>query len=201
MQTLTEWFNNLDPTLRIFWGVAVFATVIFVIQMSMSFIGMGGDSDGGDIDLGSADADAGGTDSMDDAGAMSIISIRNVIYFLFGFGWAGVSFFHLIHSHLLLLVASALTGCAFVAIYLFIFRQMMKLQHNGAFDINDALGKVCDVYLRIPATGNGMGKVQISFNGSVQELDARTEGDAQIPSGAKVKVTGIVGRVLVVEAL
>lgn len=76
---------------------------------------------------------------------------------------------------------------------------MMKLQHNGAFDINDAVGKVCDVYLRIPAEGKGMGKVQVSFNGSIQELDARTDGE-MLPSGSKVRVLRVIDRkVLEVE--
>ena len=76
---------------------------------------------------------------------------------------------------------------------------MMKLQSNGAFDINNAVGRVCDVYLRIPANNQGMGKVQISFNGSIQELDARTAGE-QISSGAKVRVVRIIDkRVLEVE--
>ena len=76
---------------------------------------------------------------------------------------------------------------------------MMKLQSNGAFDINDAVGRVCDVYLRIPAGNQGMGKVQISFGGSVQELDARTAGE-MIPSGAKVRVVRVIDKkVLEVE--
>jgi hypothetical protein len=78
---------------------------------------------------------------------------------------------------------------------------MMKLQSNGAFNINDAVGKVCDVYMRIPAQNQGLGKVQISFNGSVQELDARTAGE-QIPSGAKVRVLRVLDKkVLEVEPL
>ena len=78
-----------------------------------------------------------------------------------------------------------------------LFRQMLKLQSNGAFDINDAVGKICQVYMRIPA--DGMGKVQVSFNGSIQELDARSAGPNPIQSGAKVRVTSVVGRVLIVE--
>lgn len=201
MKELADWFSSLNPTLRMYWGIAIFSTIVFFIQMAMSFIGMGGDSDGGDVGISGDAADASGTDAMDHAGAMSLISIRNIIYFLFGFGWAGISFWHLITDHILLALASIVVGSVFVAIYLFIFRQMMRLQHNGAFDINDAVGKVCDVYLRIPPKGEGLGKVQISFGGSIQELDARTEGDHPIPSGNRVKVTDIVGRVLIVEKI
>lgn len=196
--SFTEWWNQMDPTLRVFWGVAIFSSVVFVIQTTMSFIGIG-DMDGGDASL---DVDFDGTadvDSLDDAGSMHLLSIRNIFYFLLGFGWTGVSLWHTIPNRIVLTVVAVLVGCAFVALFMFLFRQMMKLQHNGAFDINDAVGKVCDVYLRIPAEGKGLGKVQISFNGSIQELDARTEGEI-LPSGSKVRVLRVIDKkVLEVE--
>ena len=198
MNMLSEWFNQLDPTLKLFWGIAIFASIVVLIQTCMSFVGMG-DVDTGDVDVDfDADTDA-DADSLDHAGAMHLLSIRNVFYFLLGFGWAGVSLWNTIPNRAILYAVAALVGCLFVAIFLFLFKQMMKLQSNGAFNINDAVGRVCDVYLRIPAKNQGMGKVQISFNGSVQELDARTEGE-QIPSGAKVRVLRVIDKkVLEVE--
>lgn len=198
MGTITTWYSSLDPTLRVYWGIAIFASIVFIIQTTMSFIGMG-DVDGAGAD---ADMDFDGTpdtDSLDDAGTMHLLSIRNIFYFLLGFGWAGVSLWRTIPNHVVLAIVAILVGCLFVAIFMVLFRQMMKLQHNGAFDINDAVGKVCDVYLRIPAEGKGLGKVQISFNGSIQELDARTEGE-QLPSGSKVRVLRVIDKkVLEVE--
>lgn len=198
MNALSEWFNQLDPILRIYWGVAIFASIVVLFQTFLSFLGTG-DMDMGDVDVGfEADAD-GGTDSMDHAGTMHLFSIRNIFYFLFGFGWTGISLWETIPNPAILAVAAVLVGCIFVGVFLFIYRQMMKLQSNGAFDINDSVGKVCDVYLRIPAAGQGLGKVQVSFHGSVQELDARTAGE-QIPSGAKVRVVRVIDKkVLEVE--
>ena len=194
MNTLSDWFIQLDPALRFYWGIAIFASIVVIIQMTMSFVGMG------DIDSGDADVDfSTDTDSLDNAGSMHLLSIRNIFYFLLGFGWAGVSLWNSIPNTIILCIASLLVGCLFVGIFIFLFRQMMKLQSNGAFNINDAVGKVCDVYLRIPGENQGLGKVQISFNGSVQELDARTTGES-IPSGAKVRVLRVIEKkVLEVE--
>ena len=194
MNTLSDWFIQLDPALRFYWGIAIFASIVVIIQMTMSFVGMG------DIDSGDADVDfSTDTDSLDDAGSMHLLSIRNIFYFLLGFGWAGVSLWNSIPNTIILCIAAILVGCLFVGIFIFLFRQMMKLQSNGAFNINDAVGKVCDVYLRIPGENQGLGKVQISFNGSVQELDARTAGES-IPSGAKVRVLRVIDKkVLEVE--
>ena len=194
MTFFSDWFNQLDPTLRIYWGIAIFASIVVVIQMTMSFAGMG------DIDSGDADVDfSTDTDSLDDAGSMHLLSIRNIFYFLLGFGWAGVSLWNTLPDIIVLTAAAVLVGCLFVAVFIFLFRQMMKLQSNGAFNINDAVGKVCDVYLRIPGQNQGQGKVQISFNGSVQELDARTAGEP-IASGNKVRVLRVIEKkVLEVE--
>lgn len=189
---MIDWYNSLEPALKVYWGIAIFASVIFVIQTVMSFVGIS------DVDT-DVDVDA-NVDGLDDAGAMHLLSIRNIVYFLLGLGWAGVSLWGTIANRLVLAIVAIVVGCLFVAIFLFLFRQMMKLQHNGAFDINDAVGKTVDVYLRIPASGQGIGKVQVSFNGSVQEIDARTDGDTLIPSGAKVRVIEVLNnRVLLVE--
>lgn len=191
---MIDWYNSLDPTLKIYWGIAIFASVIFIIQTTMSFIGIG-DVDT-DVDIETVSS----PDALDDAGAMHLLSIRNIIYFMLGVGWAGVSLWSTITNRILLAVVAVIVGCLFVAIFIMIFRQMMKLQHNGAFDIKDAVGKTVDVYLRIPAAGQGMGKVQISFGGSIQELDARSNTDEVIPSGAKVRVLEVVDRsILIVE--
>lgn len=193
--SITEWWNGLDSTLQFYWGVAIFASIVFIIQTTMSFMGIG-DMDGGDADIdfdGTPD-----TDALDDAGSMHLLSIRNVFYFLLGFGWTGISLWRTITNHILLAAVAVLVGCIFVGMFMFMFRQMLKLQSNGAFRIDDAVGKVCDVYLRIPGHAEGLGKVQVSFGGSVQELDARTEGDT-IPSGAKVRVLEVIDhKVLVV---
>ena len=198
MNVLSEWFNQLDPVLKTYWGIAIFASIVVLIQTILSFAGTG-DVDTGDADVDfDADTDA-SADSMDHAGTMHLLSIRNVFYFLLGFGWTGISLWNTIADRIVLGIVAALVGCLFVAIFLFLFRQMMKLQSNGAFNIEDSVGRVCDVYLRIPANNQGLGKVQISFNGSVQELDARTAGD-QILSGAKVRVLRVIDKkVLEVE--
>ncbi|MBO5965163.1 MAG: serine protease, partial [Bacteroidaceae bacterium] len=62
----------------------------------------------------------------------------------------------------------------------------------GAYHISDSVGKVVDVYLTIPALRSGNGKVQISFNGSVQEIIALTDDDSPIRSGAKVRVLEVI---------
>jgi hypothetical protein len=123
------------------------------------------------------------------------------VNFLLGIGWGGVCLNGVIENRFMLTVAAILCGCIMVAACIIMYRQLMKLEGNGSYRIEESVGQVCEVYIRIPAQRSGSGKVQISFHGSVQELPAQTEGDA-IPSGTKVRVTKIIDKaVLIVEKI
>lgn len=191
METLTTWYNALDPTLRIYWGIAIFASTIFLIQMALTFIGIG-DTDGGDMDVDAGFDTDGNGDTMDTGGAIQLFTVRNFVNFFLGIGWGGVCFSSSIKNPTLLAIVALLTGCVFVGVFILMFRQLKRLEHNGSFDIREAVGQVADVYLRIPAHRAGEGKIQFSFHGSVQELPAITDGD-QILSGTKVRVLEIIG--------
>ena len=184
-----EWYNALTPSLQVYWTIALITSLVFVIQMILTFVGIG-DMDG-DIDFGDADFSGDGS-TLDVGGALQLFTIRNFINFLLGLGWGGVCLYPFITNPLLLALAAILVGLVFVSIFVLIYRQMMKLERNGAYHISDSVGKVVDVYLTIPALRSGNGKVQISFNGSVQEITALTDDDSPIRSGAKVRVLEVI---------
>ncbi len=190
MQTYLDLFQGLDTWMQVFWVCAAAGTVIFVVQMVLTLIGM----DSSDMDV-----DFDGADTMDLGGGISLFSIKNFVNFLVGFGWAGVCLGGVIENKWLLCFVAVLVGVAFVLMFFFIKKQTKKLEHNGAFRIEDSLGKSVDVYLRIPAGKSGKGKVQVSLNGSVQEISAMTEGES-IASGQKVKVVSVVDRSTVLVA-
>lgn len=201
METISTWFNALDPTMKAFWCIAIFASTIFLIQMVMTFIGIGDADIETDFDM--PDGDIGGMDgdTLDTGGTLQLFSVRNIVNFLLGVGWGGVCLQPYFSDTAALCVAALLTGFAFVAVFAFIFKQMRRLEHDGAFNIHDCVGKVGDVYLRIPGERRGEGKVQYSFQGSVQELAAITNG-REIPSGAKVRVLEVIdNHTLLVEQL
>ena len=188
MDTITIWYESLDPTLRVYWTIAIAASLVFIIQMTLTFIGIGDH----DADLSMPDAtDIPDGDTLDTGGAMQLFTIRNLINFLLGIGWGGVCFWSVIPLRPLLAIVAILCGSVFVAMFLFMFRQMKKLESNGAFRIQDCVGMVCPVYLRIPDAREGQGKVQISLHGSVQEISAMTDGTF-IPTGARVRVIQVI---------
>ena len=193
MNELTTWYLGLAPTLQIFWGCALISSGVFAIQTILTFIGM----DSVDMDV---DADFDG-DTMDTGGYMSLFSIRSLVNFFVGFGWAGVSFYTAIPSKILLFIVAIAIGLGFGYMYIFLRRKLMCLESNGAVDINDSVGKEAEVYLRVPANNTGTGKVQIGLRGSIHEFPAVTDGD-EIPSRKRIKVVKVLdNKTLLVETI
>lgn len=81
-------------------------------------------------------------------------------------------------------------------------RGMLRLQSDGSRDIRNALGKSGTVYLPIHEKRSSVGKVTVMVQGTLTEMDAVTDEDATIPTGAQVVVTGITsGNTLVVKRI
>lgn len=184
---MIEFFNSLEPLQKFFWTIACCASLVFIIQTIMTFIGLGTDAD---VDAGPMD---GSVDSMEDGALSGVFSFRNLINFLLGYGWAGVLLFDDIEKRWLLQLLAIAVGVLFVLAFVFMFRQVMKLSHDGSFKMSETIGLKADVYLRIPAARSGRGKVQISVKGSVHEIDAVTDNDAEIPTGGQVEIVEVLG--------
>lgn len=184
---MLDFMNSLEPLQKFFWIVACCASLIFIIQTIMTFIGLGTDAD---VDAGPME---GAVDSVEDGSLSGVFSFRNLINFLLGYGWAGVLFFDSIEKRWLLQVLAIAVGLVFVLAFVFMFRQVMKLSHDGSFKMQEAVGLKADVYLRIPAARSGRGKVQVSVKGSVHEIDAMTDSTDEIATGGQVKIVKVLG--------
>ena len=189
---MQQWYLALDPTMQVFWGCAIISSVIFGIQAILTLIGMDA-HDAMDLDF--ADGD-----TMDVGGGLSLFSIRSLVNFFVGFGWAGVSFADSISNKAVLYFVAIVVGLAFAYVYVFMRKKLRKLETNGAYKITDCIGKTADVYLRIPAKEQGKGKVQVSINGSIHEFDAVSQGEC-LPTGTKVQITSVEGTLLTVTPL
>ncbi len=201
MDAFFNWYGGLDSLLAVFWGIAIITSAVFLIQMVLTLVGIG-DTDA-DAGMDAMDAGMGvDGDTLDTGGAMQLFTVRNVTNFLLGLGWGGVCFWDAVGSHFWIVVVSLLCGGLFVAIFMFMYRQLLKLQHGGNFRIEDCVGLTCSVYLRIPAQRQASGKVQVSIHGSVLEIGAMTDADTQLPSGSKVRVVQVIdSNTVLVEAL
>jgi hypothetical protein len=187
-----EILDSLEPLLRMYWYIAIPVSIIFIIQTILTFIGIDA-ADG-------LEADFDGDFSANEA-PFQLFSLRNLINFLLGFSWTGISFFSSIEHPALLLTLAVVVGILFVYLFFLIIKQLRKLAEDNSFKIEQAVSKSADVYLAIPGHMQGKGKVLMSVKGSVRELDAMTEQD-RIDTGRQVKVVRVeTGNILIVEVL
>lgn len=181
---MEEWWSSLGLFMQSVWCITLFASLVFVIQTIMTFIGM--DTDGGmDVDV-SADTTADG-----DSGPFQLFTFRNFINFLLGFGWSIISFEKAIVNQFVLILVSAVVGVLLVMAVMAIFRFMSRMEQSGTINMANAVGCKGNVYLKIPGEKRGEGKVQISIQGAIREFDALTAGE-ELETGAPIKVVEVV---------
>ncbi|MBK9400355.1 MAG: NfeD family protein [Bacteroidetes bacterium] len=187
-----EIFENLEPLLKSLWFVAIPASWMFVIQTVMTFMWTDS-SDGLSADF---DGDLSGGDAP-----FQLFSLRNLINFLLGFSWTGISLYTTILNKPVLIIIAFLVGALFVFLFFIIIRQVQKLAEDNSFKIANTLNKTAEVYLTIPENKKGKGKIMVSVKGAFHELDAMTEKD-RIQSGSIVKVVKIENNnILIVETI
>jgi hypothetical protein len=196
---IATWWADLSPVMKLLWGVTLTATLIFIIQTVMTFLGA--DADGTDFDM-DVDTSMDGTDlSNIDSGA-NLYTFRNFVNFFLGFGWTAIILQPSVKSTAVLVIISVLVGVALVALVMYMFKWLYSMQQSGNINVyKAAVGCQGKCYLRIPGERAGEGKVQITIQGAVREYDAVTDGD-EIKTGASVKVLeAIDGNTLLVEEL
>lgn len=187
-----EFLAEMEPSLRALWYIALPISFIFLLQTIMTFIGS--DSPTG------INADFDGNLEGVDA-PLQLFTLRNLINFLLGFSWTGITFYDSISNYFILIIISTLVGLAFVWVFFFIIKQIQKLAEDNTFQLEHALQKTGTVYLSIPEHKHGVGKIAISVKGSQKELSAISLGD-RIETGAAIKVVGVEGsNILIVEKI
>lgn len=191
---MITWWTSLSTAMQVLWAITLSASLIFVIQTVMTFLGLG-DHDADfeeDTSDGSFDADP----------SMNLLTFRNLVNFCMGFGWTAVLMHEKIQSNALLIIVSVIVGILLVTVVMWIFKWLSGMQQTGNIDVHkSAVGCEGKVYLTIPGERKGEGKVQITINNAVREYDAVTDGET-IPTGKAIKVTEVINDyTLLVEEL
>ena len=194
---MTNWFESLDTMSQVFAYIAIPATVLLVFQTVLTFIfGNFGSASYESIDADGDCGDGAGTASGDDG--LRIFTIRGVIAFFCIFGWMGLVLqTNGVHSAVSIGVATV-AGVLFMLLMAYIFATFMKLQANGAVEMTTAVGGTGTVYLPIPASRGGKGKVNVMASGRYSEYNAVTDEESALPTNTTVIVVGVSGDALVV---
>jgi hypothetical protein len=194
---MSYWWNSIPPSEKIYWIIAFPFTALFIIQSFMTFVGIGDTTDGPDVDLNDdldihTDINSSSSHSFDDPSApFKLLTIRNFIIFFTIFSWSGIVFTKSKFALLSVLIISTVLGALITILLSCILYFITRLTESGTLNLANALNCIGDVYLTIPSRRKGYGKVQITIQGALRELDALTDGE-ELPTGTKVIVTNIV---------
>ena len=125
---IATWWADLSPVMKLLWSVTLTATLIFVIQTVMTFLGADADSTDFDVDV---DASMDGSDlSNIDSGA-NLYTFRNFVNFFLGFGWTAIILQPSVKSTAVLVIISVLVGIALVALVMYMFKWLYSMQQSG----------------------------------------------------------------------
>ena len=177
--------------MKILWGITLATSLIFLIQTVATFIGAGADGnlDGGaDLDMNGIPDDPSFADVH--SSGMNLLTFRNFINFLLGFGWSMVLLTSIPMGWRVPI--AVLVGVGLVAIVMYLFKLLSSLQQSGNINVYQAaVGCTGSTYLAIPGARKGEGKVQITIGGAVREYNAVTDGP-DLPTGTRIRVVEVV---------
>jgi hypothetical protein len=193
LMTISEAWESMVFLEKLYWCFAIPFSLLFVIQLVLTFFG-------GDMDSMEVDGDADFSIEHDTGIEFQFLSIKNMIAFFTIFGWAGITCIDAGLPNWLTILISTVCGLLMMLIMASIVYFMGKLTESGTLDLKNAIGQTGTVYLTIPAHRNGMGKVQIKVQG-LQTLDALTDNDEDIKTGGVVDVVEVINNEILLVKL
>ena len=190
---MVEWFSELTSFEKVYWVIAGVASLFFVF-VAVSTL-MGGDTD--DID---GDVD---TDIEGDVGiGFQFFTFKNLVAFFTIFGWSGISCIDAGYSYTITIIISTISGLVMMSAMAFLIFQLLKLKSSGTLNMQNAKGAIGEVYLTIGGARSKIGKVQVEVQGALRDLNALTDQESDLKTGAVIQVTEVTKNgILIVEQL
>ncbi len=200
---IMQWWQSLGLGTQIFYCIAIPATLVLLIQTVSMLFGIDdgaeadfdtdvGDTDiddgifGDDIDMGD-DLDVSALDSL------HIFTFRGIIAFFVVFGWVGATMLANGINLFITLPVAFVCGALMMFAIAYMFKGVMRLRQSGTVDNRNAIGAAGKVYLEIPPSRSGEGKVNIMLQGAYVEKNAVTDEGEPIPTGSEIIVVGLSG--------
>ena len=180
----------------LYFGLASLATLLFLGRLALVLIGMDGSDHGGDFDVTVLDApgDVGaGADHGQGHthGAFALFSTLSVLAFFMGAGWMGLA------ARITWQLSPGASGLAslgfgFACMLLaaFLMSNIHRLNKEVAVDMSSCVGETAQVYLTVPAKGQGRGQVRVTVSGRSRIFPAESDGP-ELPAFATVVVRSV----------
>lgn len=195
MQWFLSWWEALSTLQQVFACVAIPATIILLLQTLLLLFGVGGHDADGDADFDhdfdhDVDHDM-DHDHGDHVAGLRIFTVRGIVAFLSVGGWLGIVLLgvgvHVVVSCLL----AFLGGLASLLLVAAFLKWSVGMQESGNLSYQNAIGRSGQVYLTVPASQSGRGKVTLTVQERYIEADAVTNFNEPIPVGRPVTVVAL----------
>jgi hypothetical protein len=188
MLNIFDW-STLGLLHKVFAVIGLTAMALVLLQTLMSFLG-------GDIDH---EFDVSG-EHGDMGHAWGLFSVRGMLGIMLGLGWGGLIALQKGFGG----ITATIIGLGSGVLIAFGLAMLMKVFHaarsDGTIGLQNAVGQTGNVYQRVPAKRDGIGKVQILIQGRLQMLEACTDAENDLMPQKHIKVTAVVsGNTLLVE--
>ena len=176
----------------VFLICAVVGGTVLVCQFIMAVTGLWGEGDSfdGDVDVDAADAIS---DPHGSTWLFGVLTFKTIVAALAFFGMAGMAASRSGQSQLVSMVIAIGAGAAAMYVMHWAMQSLYKLTSDGTERISGAVGKQGVVYLSIPGSKQGPGKVHMTLQNRLVEYQAMTSSVDRIPTGASVQVVGVLG--------
>jgi hypothetical protein len=170
----------------VFLICAILGATLLVCEIAAGMLGFGHDHDtdtGGDTDHDHGD---GHGNSL-----LGMLTVRTLTAAVLFFGLGGMT--ALYYGADELSAFGVACGSGLLALYLvaLAMRSLKGLKSDGTARIDRALGTTGTVYLRVPGSKAGSGKVHLTLQNRTVEYQAVTAG-AELPTGKPIKVVAVV---------
>lgn len=179
---------------NIYLWTAVAGCTMLGITVVLQLLGLDADVDAeidGGADLDGADVDGHGNFFF------GVLSLKALVAFLGAFGLTGLILMKQGNmAPMMRALLATLVGVAVMFVVAWLMRGIANLGASGSLRIEGAVGRDAMVYLTVPASGDGLGKVTVELQGRTVELAAVTDGES-IPTGRRVRILESVGNEVV----
>tara|TARA_Y100000766_G_scaffold282501_1_gene295934 strand:- start:830 stop:1432 length:603 start_codon:yes stop_codon:yes gene_type:complete len=175
----------------IFASSAVLGGILFLLWFALIMIG-GITADVFDGLFGT-DFDAMGADA-----SFKALTFQGIMAFMMFFGLAGLWVLDGNSDQTsLAIVVGSITGFGSMYGTGKLFQLFVALQSDGTIDMDDAIGSVGTIYLRIPE--GGVGQIQVESGSAMRTYNAKTEDGQAMSTGDFAEVIDVVSSTLIVK--
>ncbi|MDE6441959.1 MAG: hypothetical protein K2L12_04290 [Clostridia bacterium] len=190
---MKEWFLGLSALEQVYFWLGIVSTVFLIVQIIL----MCCSSFGGDVDL-----DGDGDIDVDMDSGVSIFTVKSITAFFAMGSWTGL-FMCAVAPNIkwLSVIIAIIVGGIAMAVVVVALKALTKLQCNGAVQVDKLIGQRATVYVSVPPSRSGRGKITITAQGRFMELDAVTDCGERLAVDETVEIVATENECTVVKRI